>query len=372
MNRPFYAAITSAICFIMLFCISCKENEDLEVFVPRNPFDIDLSESLEDWMNPIFPTYEEIPSLPTDMPEEKDIEKLLVQFAPTDFDFINESYIGYVDLGLSVDWCVENMGGIGLTQIDNYKSFKDFFNPDDYAEGLVWHDAQYYYEDPKESFQKEIDMLNTKDVYPAIISYDAYIEWIKKMGNINLDKIKKAYLSAYNNAVEKADASHRAAVRVYNQALDAYNQAINDYNDYIMVNKYGFLYQRYSYYNWTKKSDAFYDYVSNEWKGFWRTPTKEEFEELISKCTWEKINPPFPKHLDVNYESGYIVTGPSGKSIFISALTGGNSSQAMYMSSTVAREWNWSTYVYSLDPGKGIIDRYYLGDAFRIRPVRTK
>ena len=53
------------------------------------------------------------------------------------------------------------------------------------------------------------------------------------------------------------------------------------------------------------------DIASIKWGYKWRTPTKNEFEELIKKCKWEKIlNPPFDEH-------AFKVTGPNGNSIII-------------------------------------------------------
>lgn len=45
------------------------------------------------------------------------------------------------------------------------------------------------------------------------------------------------------------------------------------------------------------------------WGESWRTPTREEWKELKDKCKWEYTS------MDGMY--GYIVTGPSGKSIFL-------------------------------------------------------
>ena len=53
------------------------------------------------------------------------------------------------------------------------------------------------------------------------------------------------------------------------------------------------------------------DIATVQWGGKWRTPTKEEFEELINKCKWEKcILPP-------NDRYALKVTGPNGNSIFM-------------------------------------------------------
>lgn len=54
-----------------------------------------------------------------------------------------------------------------------------------------------------------------------------------------------------------------------------------------------------------------FDVARANWNGAWRMPTKEEFEELLNKCTWKWINK--------NGHYGYNVMGPNGKSIFIPA-----------------------------------------------------
>lgn len=51
------------------------------------------------------------------------------------------------------------------------------------------------------------------------------------------------------------------------------------------------------------------DVVMMYWGNKWRTPNRTQIEELIEKCTWEKV---------VNEtHNGYKVTGPNGNSIFI-------------------------------------------------------
>lgn len=53
------------------------------------------------------------------------------------------------------------------------------------------------------------------------------------------------------------------------------------------------------------------DVATAKWGSQWRMPTKEEFEELVDKCSWDRVN-----------FDGYVchkVTGPSGKSIFFVA-----------------------------------------------------
>lgn len=52
------------------------------------------------------------------------------------------------------------------------------------------------------------------------------------------------------------------------------------------------------------------DIASHYWKNGWRMPTKSEIEELISQCKWTLVN-------QRGMVKGYIVTGPSGKCIFL-------------------------------------------------------
>ena len=54
-----------------------------------------------------------------------------------------------------------------------------------------------------------------------------------------------------------------------------------------------------------------YDAAHANWGATWRIPTKEEFEELIDKCNWSWIN--------CSGTTGYEVTGPNGKMIFMPA-----------------------------------------------------
>ncbi|MGM9817340.1 MAG: hypothetical protein ACI304_09855 [Lepagella sp.] len=55
-----------------------------------------------------------------------------------------------------------------------------------------------------------------------------------------------------------------------------------------------------------------YDVARSKWGGSWRMPTKEEFQELVNKCTWTWIA--------VNGHNGYRVTSmTTGKSIFLPA-----------------------------------------------------
>ena len=53
------------------------------------------------------------------------------------------------------------------------------------------------------------------------------------------------------------------------------------------------------------------DVAHVQWGGSWRIPTRAELDELIDKCKWDWTT--------VNGITGYKVTGPNGKSIFLPA-----------------------------------------------------
>ena len=57
--------------------------------------------------------------------------------------------------------------------------------------------------------------------------------------------------------------------------------------------------------------DAEYDAATANWGSKWRLPTKDEFEELVKKCTWT-----WTQRDSLN---GYLVIGPNANSIFLPA-----------------------------------------------------
>lgn len=54
-----------------------------------------------------------------------------------------------------------------------------------------------------------------------------------------------------------------------------------------------------------------YDAASVNWGEPWRTPTDNEYKELVENCKWE--------FTELNGANGYLATGPNGQSIFIIA-----------------------------------------------------
>ena len=90
--------------------------------------------------------------------------------------------------------------------------------------------------------------------------------------------------------------------------------------------------------------DANYDVATAMFGKSWKTPTKEDFEELINHCTWVWTT--------VNGVNGYEVIGPNGNSIFLPAtgyrdgrdVNDGDSGE--YWSSTPHKETEYSYYLF--------------------------
>lgn len=81
---------------------------------------------------------------------------------------------------------------------------------------------------------------------------------------------------------------------------------ISDFKKWRDINR-----EKWSYDNRGSENSNEEDVATRIWGGKWRTPTKEEFEELMIKCKWEKcIDPKSNKH-------ALKVIGPNGNSIIL-------------------------------------------------------
>lgn len=162
----------------------------------------------------------------------------------------------------------------------------------------------------------------------------------------------------------------------------SYEEFCKNYSKYLQENEHESLTSRY-YYHWAD-IDSYaviddykdlpmniagteYDNATNELGEDWRMPTKAELQELIDKCTWK------------NYEHGkvrgYIVTGPSGKSIFLhlAGATLLNDDPHIFLSSERTTNWHKGIEVYALDIStKKIVNDHPSGRYATIRPVYVK
>ena len=78
-----------------------------------------------------------------------------------------------------------------------------------------------------------------------------------------------------------------------------------------------------------------YDAARATWGGTWRMPTKAEFDELLSKCTWEWTTQ--------GGNCGYKVTGPNGNSIFLPAA-GRRYGTLLFNAGSLGYYWGSASY----------------------------
>ena len=116
--------------------------------------------------------------------------------------------------------------------------------------------------------------------------------------------------------------------------------------------------------------DLAYDVVRAKWGGTWRMPTKAEFEELSTQCSW--------KWTTQGGKYGYLITGPSDNSIFLPAAGYREDTDVYgicgfggYWSSSLGDDYGDCAYRLGFDDGEHDCgyedcDRYY---AISVRPV---
>lgn len=114
--------------------------------------------------------------------------------------------------------------------------------------------------------------------------------------------------------------------------------------------------------------NADYDAATAAWGSKWRMPTKEEFEELLEKCSWE-----LSTRGNLN---GYLVTGSNGNSIFLPAAgyrhgtsLYGADSNGYYWSSTPYARTTFGAYFLSLGSSNHSVDYGDHDTGHTIRPV---
>lgn len=110
------------------------------------------------------------------------------------------------------------------------------------------------------------------------------------------------------------------------------------------------------------------DAAHMHWGSAWRTPTKEELEELRTQCSWAWETK--------NGVAGFTVIGPNGNSIFLPATgyrqdtkTVASETRGRYMSSSLDTEFSSNMYFLSFVSDDVLISRDYRSFGLVIRPV---
>lgn len=113
---------------------------------------------------------------------------------------------------------------------------------------------------------------------------------------------------------------------------------------------------------------ADYDAARANWRGTWRTPTKAEVKELISRCTW--------KWTTRNGVKGCRVVGPNGNSIFLPAagyrtnnVLSNDNSYGGYWSSEPNVTNPKYAYNFYFDANGNGVDWHSRNDGLTVRPV---
>ena len=110
------------------------------------------------------------------------------------------------------------------------------------------------------------------------------------------------------------------------------------------------------------------DVVTVKWGKKWRMPTEEEMRELFDECTrtWTTQN-------NVN---GYVLIGPSGKSIFLPAAGNRNGtdlnlrgSYGYYWSATLGEDGSLNASCFGIYDGGWLSGEYNRYRGFTVRPV---
>ena len=140
------------------------------------------------------------------------------------------------------------------------------------------------------------------------------IRYYKLCGNYHDSKVRlEKLIKEYNNGYEYVDlglsvkwATCNLGASVPEESGDRY--AWGEFNTKSTFTKKNCT--TYKYKNMMNISGKeYWDAAKSNRKGLWRTPTEEEFNELINKCQWEWS--------ELNGKTGYKVTGPNEESIFI-------------------------------------------------------
>ena len=318
--------------FVGILALSSCHNDDMEVFVG------------EDFRNKeIIEAIKALPEPKTEISDE-DINKDFKCLMPDGYsEYIpsnvggRSGYYGYVDLGLSVKWGTNN-----------------FNNPLNYNDGSVSPDELYKKEQEKVTPVERPGVKEYNQQYPAIMSYDEYLDYM------DMNKLTKEYHD-YESYLTQMDNAYKSAAGTYN------HNALN-FKEHIY--EFGTKYAWGALSDWTKSAQSDenspqniagnpeYDAATKFIGDGWCIPTRSQWQELVDKCQWE------------DKDRYYIITGPSGKKIILP-----NWNNIYNTSERATQITSWDKYdVYEFhaetkDIVQKTASKHY---ASYIRPVYTK
>lgn len=221
-------------------------------------------------------------------------------------------------------------------------------------------------------------------------------DWIKKQAKIEESCLNSDAVMETNEGIERQSGPDCNGYEAIDLGLSVYWAAWNIGASSLNVNGYYFSWgetilkstfakSTYKYYDGNdfenigkNISNTEYDAAHIKWGGAWRMPTKNEFEELIKKCTWSWTT--------IDGVKGYNVLGTNGNSIFLPATGQVRNNEkhwlgerGYYWTSTVGNSSGYAYYlVFAPYVANGVLgtesdngwDFRYWG--YVIRPVISK
>ena len=322
---------------------SCSKEENMDVFVGSYDKKTDKYTEL---LNELYKNPESL-AYPTALNPEDDYYKKLNDIVPS--GTIDEQE--YVDLGLSVRWAMYNVGAKEGDKTEDFNTYLEAAMKD-------------YLVMPESKLKQYVRKKSNK--FPYVLKFKEYEHSIKSSTESetdfiiyekikdNAELVKKAYNKAVHDYYENSPfLKFMTGVGLHWANIDSYAY-YKDYND-LPKNISG-----------SKK----YDLATQLHGPHWRTPTIAEIKELMTKCKWEEYNE--------HGIHGYIITGPSGKKIFLPGDTENsllNQDPSIYMSSETDGSWQGYGYginLYALDIKDKRIGTCVSKYLYSIRPVCDK
>lgn len=267
---------------------SCSVDADMDRSVILT--NKDLSSLDQSFYNLIMELSNKMKAYPGELEtDQNNPDVILGSTYPSDFVSVGEGLIGVVDLGLSEQWCISNLGP-NFVERKPVLTFAEFF-------------------------QKEVPQTPNVDM-KSIITMSEYI----KMGDSYFSDLYKEYEKKCN---------------IY---LEEYEKAKDSYYSYLMKEKYNYINSSSDWFSWGENfnktsfkdndepyknapteyaGNSSYDPSTQLWGNNWKTPSKKQMEELFGKCKVEKLSFNWIDGPVSRYINCFKLTGPSGKSMLI-------------------------------------------------------
>lgn len=213
-----------------------------------------------------------------------------------------------------------------------------------------------------------VTVINDEDRTPSgVKAVDLGLPSGTLWANMNLDAVSETLPGTYFAWGETAPKDcYDLATYTYYQAAENVSASGKGYTKYVRTSEASRVGRDNFSDNITRLS-ANDDPAFKKWGGRWRTPTREQAEELVATCQWKWA------------EAGFKVKGPNGNSIFLpiggemlgTFLTSDNGG---YWTSDLSTSHSFSAYLLYISRASSRISVYGCGRAIghQVRAVQNK